>query len=180
LDDPGRLLTTIQMVALTALMAAVLVFAPAAYLGKLVRQRTWSLRTFFLAPVLVGLALVALSVPLPVESGLNQSWTNRFFMSLTMLPVVLLIYGAIQTLRRGRWRRLLVWSLMTVLVAAALMTHSLILDRTRESESLSYSWEGWYWLWFLGAYFTGWLLIPAMLVEWTVRAMRRPRPSGRG
>jgi hypothetical protein len=179
LDNPKQLLSAIRGFSIMALFAAVLVFAPAMYVGSLIRWRTWSLRTFFLAPALVGLALVVLSIPLPEESGLNRSWISRFFMGIFMLPAVLLVYAAIQTLRRRRWRRLLVWSLATVLMTAALMALSLGLDRVRNSDSLAYSWEGWYWLWFLGVYLTGWLLIPAMLAEWTVRAVLRRRERQR-
>jgi hypothetical protein len=169
------MLYTIRRFALMALFSAVLVFAPAMYVGSLIRWRTWSLRTFFLAPALVGAALVVLSMPLPEASGLDRAWISRFFMGMFVLPAVLLVYGAIQTLRRRRWRRLLVWSLATVLMTAALMVLLVSLDRARNSDALSYSWEGWYWLWFLGAYLTGWLLLPALLAEWTVRAVLRDR-----
>jgi hypothetical protein len=178
LNSPGEARRAVFTLAYMVMLCVTLLFLPGWYMGSLLRRRAWSLKTLFVAPALVGLALVALSAPAPfrVESA---SLVQKLLMGFSMLPVVLLVFAACRGAQRRRWRRLAAWvgiALATSVGIAALM---ITVDQFITSDALPYSWEGWPGILLMGVYCTGWLLIPASIGEWAVQRINQSARGGR-
>jgi hypothetical protein len=88
-------------------------------------------------------------------------WALPFALALGGLPVLMFPTVLLQALARGEWRRVR-WLLGSTLIVTLILTvvHFTI-DLSRKPPEQHYSWFGWWWIFVMGAYFTG-----AGLVAW--------------
>jgi serine/threonine protein kinase/outer membrane protein assembly factor BamB len=166
-----------HMYAMMTVYGAALVFLPVMYLNGLVRRRALTLRMLLLAPALVGIIIVVLSMPTSTEVwGPQMRWWTKVAAGVLMLPPILLVHSTILWLSRGEWRKPLWWLAGSVAVAVVLAGVMIVADLLRAPVRLPYAWRGWYWIWFTGAYLTGWLLLPAWgkdALAWLFRRRRQ-------
>jgi hypothetical protein len=76
---------------------------------------------------------------------------------------------------RRRWRRVAGWTALATVVATALAVVLLVLVRFSPEGRLGPGerWDpaGWYWIWLLGAYFTGCVMLLVLLSSSALRAV---------
>ena len=143
-------------------LSVALVVWPLVYAMKTVRHRTWSLLHLLLLPVLVGLAILAASVPHPLRESAANSLIYRLINACLMIPVVVCPFWLIKWTLQGRWRHVVTWLGVSCVVSVALVPLFMYLDNQNSFDStLRYSWQGWYRVWIYGGYLTGWCFFPA-------------------
>jgi hypothetical protein len=177
LNSPEEARRALLSIASMAMFAVALILLPGWYLSTLVRRRVWSLKALFVAPVLVGLALVALSAPTPIHVE-SLPLLQKMAMGFFMLPPVLLLVSLVRWSFQRRWRRIAAWTMVVVLVSGAIAALMIAVHWAGSEGSIPYSWEGWPLVCLLGWYFTGLLLIPAAASEWATRRIQRHRLGG--
>jgi hypothetical protein len=73
---------------------------------------------------------------------------------------------------RGRWRPIVAWLLVSVVIACIMMTTILATDYPLQPEQ-SYDWTHWYMIWFPAAFATSWLMIVVVPLQSIVPAVWR-------
>jgi hypothetical protein len=179
----------------SALFALVLLVVPAALLIGAVRWRSWPLGLLLVAYAgLAGYAYVAEWIPRqlnffteffifidimktlqPVLTPLE--WLHvkidvRWLRAVIGLPLVLFALALLAWLVRRRWQRLALLLAAVLLAGASTGVVMLWLDESRFDPAQYYAWDGWYWLLFFGAYFTGLLVAALWLLGRAVRLVR--------
>jgi hypothetical protein len=155
-----------------------LVYVPAAYLLRMVRDRRWSLQRLLLMPVIAALALMA-----ALAGGNDASLLEplgKVLLAILYFPVCVAGARLVRWAIARRWQRVAIWLAATVL-AAGLMAGVILSIAQAQGMGLQpgelYAWGGWYWIWFFGAYDMCWLLTLALPVVGTFRAIARWRRS---
>ena len=88
-------------------------------------------------------------------------WALPFVMAIGGLPILMFPTALLQALVGGEWRRVR-WLLgSTLILALVLAALHLAVDLSNKPPEQHYSWFGWWWIFVMGAYFTG-----AGLVAW--------------
>jgi outer membrane protein assembly factor BamB len=153
-----------------------LVYVPAAYLLRMVRDRRWSLQRLLLMPVVAALALMA-----ALAGGNDASLLEplgKALLAILYFPVCVAGVRLVRWSIARRWQRVAIWLAATVL-AAGLMAGVVLWVAQTQGMGLQpgehYAWGGWYWIWFFGAYDMCWLLTLALPVVGTFRAISRWR-----
>jgi hypothetical protein len=85
------------------------------------------------------------------------------------LPLVLFAVSLLAWLVRRRWQRLALLLAAVLLAGGSTGVVMLWLDESRFDRAQYYAWDGWYWLLFYGAYFTGLLVAALWLLGRAVR-----------
>jgi hypothetical protein len=159
-DRPERLDVTEEIwgSVWASIVSLTLVFLPGVYFGNLLRQRSWSLRTLLVAPLLLSAALVALSLPVPVPG--YSGWSQKWMAGAAALPVWLIATSFWKWARHRRWGRMGGWLGLTIVVAGAWGMLWIAIDLAVWKNAAPYAWDGWYRLWMGAVYWCGWLLFP--------------------
>jgi hypothetical protein len=158
------------------LLSLLLLVIPGLYLWHLLRRRRWSLSALLLLPLVVGLVLLALSIPAPAQRWPWEfSGQRRLAWALAMLPY-LLFPGLLLAWSLGRkWWRVGGWLLATGLISLGLAALVLWTDRAQAGPGWRYDWAGWYSIVWAGVFAAGWLMLPATFAWRQVgRLARRP------
>jgi tRNA A-37 threonylcarbamoyl transferase component Bud32 len=156
----------------------VLLCTPGLLIVGAVRRRSWTLGA-------LSVLCVALLVALFKNMGLEQRWQSTTFFQLPSLvlpmllmpvlaaPLIIFTVRLAVALFRKRWLRVMVWLVLSVLAALAAAAVWLALDRQSLGAGQHYSWEGWYLVWFAGAYVLGLLVLLLWLARGGYRLLRR-------
>ncbi|MDX2460097.1 MAG: hypothetical protein QNM00_08420, partial [Gammaproteobacteria bacterium] len=172
-----------QLFAWAAMFSVVVIVLPGGLLWRMVKKRRWSLRTMLLLPVVIAIVITVLRTDLP---GTPRDWNTAYVKlvyALIILPAVAIAAELIYSVYSGRWRRLACW--ITASVLFALLAASLtVIVPSQGSIDLGerYAWDGWYLIWFPGAYVTGILVIAERALGTAYRSARqmsggRPAPD---
>lgn len=157
---------------------SMLLLVPAAYLWRLVRTRRWSLRTLLTGPAVAGCVVLACLVDGPASE--MQGIPSKLTLAFVVAPSLLWGMATLSWLARGRWRKLVAWGSVSLLASVALGAAQLV-GAPREQGPLlfgeSYSWAGWYLVWFPAAYVTSWLFVLATALTWIWNRARRFHPQ---
>jgi hypothetical protein len=155
-----------------------LVYVPAAYLLRMVRDRRWSRQRLLLMPVVAALALMA-----ALAGGNDASLLEplgKALLAILYFPVCVAGVRLVRWSMARRWQWVAIWLAATVL-AAGLMAGMILSIAQTQGMGLQpgerYAWSGWYWIWVFGAYDMCWLLTLALQVVGTFRAIARWRRS---
>lgn len=141
----------------------VLIVLPGAYLGFMLRQRTWSLRSWLSLPLVIGLVFVLYRLVASLPSvrqmgwGLAETYPHALGGTLALIFPALSLWWAI----RRRWWRVAVL-LGTSLVLALLLGLIMYLIVARDlvpQERFDWNWRGCWNLWFPAALVSGWLAL---------------------
>ena len=109
----------------------------------------------------------------PGDSHLSR--LGKFGSGAIALPVVLaLVFIGRWTVAR-RWRTLLAWLVVSVILAAAIGALWLRADGSQRAEDQYYSLEGWYWIWLPAAYATAVIVAVAGVARTAWRGYGRRR-----
>ena len=103
-------------------------------------------------PVIAGIVLTAAMVEVAADNDF-RTLGARFGIGLMMAPPVIGIGLLVWWLATGRWRRAILWLVLT-LVISALSAATTIAVALRQSPLLpeeSLDWSGWYYSWRLAA-----------------------------
>jgi hypothetical protein len=161
--------------------SAFLVVLPLGYVGFLVWKRRFTLATLLWLPVVAGLFLMFALMKPPIPDSDFVSLLARLSISLFLAPAVLGIALVAWWSIRGRWRPIVAWSLVSVLVSGIMMTTILATDYPLLPEQ-TYDWSYWYVIWFPGAFLTSWLMlviVPLMhIIPGVWRWWRKPKTMG--
>jgi len=151
-----------------------LIYLPGAYLLGMIRARRWSLQRLLLMPAVAALALMA-----ALAGGNDASLLEplgKAILAIVYWPVWVAGVQLVRWALARRWQRLAIW-LATTVAAAGLMAALILMIAQSQGMGLQpgdrYAWDGWYWIWFFGAYDLCWLLTLALPVVGTVRAISR-------
>jgi len=111
-------------------LATLVVLLPGWTLYGMIARRRWSLRQFLLLPLLVGLIVIVLRVPLPtsVEPQTLNSVSRRLSTAITFAPLLIFLTLLIEHARRQRWRWLLGWSLAVLPIAVFMAAMTLLFE----------------------------------------------------
>ena len=161
-------------VGLMMLMTGVLVYTPARYIDRLVKGKQWSLRRLMAAPLVVGLILLVLRVPLPEELRVSNPYlsevVSRYFAALIGLPWFYACLVAITAIWNRRWRAVLVGCTICLVVSllfAGLLLLPAWMSLGREDYFML---DGWWMILLVGVQMFGLL---ALLVRGGVRLIER-------
>jgi hypothetical protein len=127
-----------------------LVGIPLAYITSLVRRRRWSILWWALFPVVAGIASTALLIEGP-ETYFGRFW-SKWWVAFVTLPVLIGGNFLARVAIAKRWRTMAAWLLASVLLAALIAWVALRDYAPLLAAGQRYSTEGWYWIWFSGAY----------------------------
>jgi hypothetical protein len=162
------------------ILLVVLVTLPGATLLRVIRNRRWTMRTMFLLPVLLGLAITVLTVGSPPESrGLSE----EFGWMVVVTPCVVLAALLFYLVYQRNWRKLVRW--LVILTGVSVIFGGFLLIE----ETLQRPWEageyyvadGWYVLALMGAQLTGVLTIVTIAVRFLIElARQRKQPASEG
>jgi hypothetical protein len=109
--------------------------------------------------------------------GAPRDWNTAYVKlvyALIILPAVAIAAELIYSVYSGRWRRLACWITASVLFALLAATLTVIVP-SQGSIDLGerYAWDGWYLIWFPGAYVTGILVIAERALGTAYRSARQ-------
>jgi len=108
----------------------VLVVLPGWMLLRMVRRRTWGMGTVLTLPLLAGLVLASLAVPVPESFDTSYGpGTFRWLMALNFAPVVVFTIALLKMVVRRRWWGLLAWAVIWAASAALWLSASLLSDK---------------------------------------------------
>lgn len=169
-EASSGLLTAAPVGMRAGFFALALLVMPGVMVASMVKRRRWGLRTLALLPVVSGLFVTALLMESPET---DYSRFGKFVMAALALPVVMSLAIYVGWAVRGRWRPLVGWAVLSVIVAAVAAALQLRYGFPRLAEGQYYSLEGWYWIWLIGAYLTAILLCVAMVIAAVVKRVRR-------
>jgi len=158
----------------SAMVSGFLLVIPGWYFGRLVQRRRWGLGTFLLLPVVVALALVALTTSGPT-ADVDQVATPglRLLYSLTILPWWLFPAGLVVRCARRQWWRVAFWLIAAVVISAGIGGYLLATDAGNWTIETRYSWSCWYAVLTFGVYACGLMMVSATAIGWLARAARR-------
>ena len=167
--DLARCLTT---VAWAIFLSVTLVYIPAIFLIRSLHRRQWSLKWFFLLPVVAAAPLTAILTNI---SDLPAHGVElKLILALITLPVPVAIAQLIAWSKQQKWQRVSIWLAATLGASVILAVISLIVtqsnDRSALQEGERYAWDGWWLIWLHGAYLTACLLIVSHLFAIAKRA----------
>ena len=152
-----------------------LLVLPVGYGGWLVRWRRWSLRKILLAPVVVGLMTAGWLIDLGSFGGAPV--LAKLLIAAMGLPVLAFLALTIRWCVRRRWLRLAVWQAVTLLAAGSSAAVLLLMIAPMQQGPLQpgerWDTQGWYWIWFGGAYTTGLAMVTLLPAFYGVRAAWR-------
>ena len=149
------------------------VLLPGSLLIWAVRRRTWSLRRLLVVPVAFAVAFTSLKIagtlPFFQEFG-DQETTAIINMAIMALPVWVFVGLLGAWVIRRHWMRLA--GLLGLSLILSVLIGALVLwpDASTMSPLEHYSWNGWYMIWFVGAYATGAVVLVVLLAGPIVRA----------
>jgi hypothetical protein len=164
------------------LFATFLVVLPGWYVARLVIVRRFSLRMLLTLPLVAGLFL---TVWLIKSSTLRDypGLLPRLSFGLAFAPVVISLGLLVWWLSKGHWRRALVWVAMSIVMSGicAAVFLAVAADRSPLLPEESFRSDGWYLIWFNGAYITSWMMVIVLpikyLAVWAWNRLRR-KPTG--
>ncbi len=185
--DKDNWMDLIPMILWGTLLLAVLIALPGGIVWRMVRRRRWSLRTMLFLPVVVAIVVTVLAADLPLVDRELSSLSGKLSLMMMVLPGVVFAALVIHGAYRKRWHRVLGWLAASGAVAVLLAGIILIGDHVGRPTDLAerYTFDGWYLIWFWGAYATGvvaTVVLPGRpVVELIWRQMRRllakPKPA---
>jgi hypothetical protein len=161
---------------------ATLLVLPLGFAVWLLWRRRWGLRAMLLLPVVAAATLLGVTVEGPRYD--LSSLAERLMVAVGTLPALVFVGLIIYWSVRRRWRRVAGWLVLATVVATALAVVLLGLARLSPEGRLGPGerWDpaGWYWIWLLGVYFTGCVMLlvpPSSLVLRAVwsRVHTKPR-----
>jgi hypothetical protein len=166
--------TAIYISCWAVFFALTMIVLPIACFWRPLRTRRWSLRHLLLLPAVIGIVLCVALMPLP------SMWSvaERLAASLGALPGMAFVTLLIAYAVKKRWTRLIGWFATSVVGTLAFVAYWYLLIRPHEAGPLlsgeRYAADGWFFVWLIGAYFTGVLAIVALPASalWT-RVRRR-------
>lgn len=161
-----------QFIGWSLAYSAFLVVLPAGYLGFLVWQRRFTLATLLWLPVIAGLFLSFALMKPPFPDNDFMSLFARLSISLFLAPAVVGIALLAWWSIRGRWRPIVAWLLVSLVVSALMMTTILATDYPL-LPGQSYDWSHWYVIWLPAAFVTSWLMIVVVPLQTIVPAVWR-------
>lgn len=159
-------------IAWSLMYSTFLVVLPLGYLGFLVWNRRFTLATLLWLPVVAGLFLTFALMKPPFPDSDFGSLLARLSIGLFLAPAVVGIALVAWWSIRGRWRPIVAWLLVSLVVSAVMMTTVLAVDYPLLPEQ-SYDWTHWYLIWFPGAFVTSWLMIVVVPLQYIVPALWR-------
>ena len=146
---------------------------PGGYLLRIVMLRRFSLRMLLLLPLVAGLMITAALLRTSLMGNEFHQLLERVWVGAVFAAPVIGIGLVAWWLATGQWRRVLVWLGITVVVS--LLAAAIFLGNAHSMEREEhYRWSGWYLIWFLGAYFTSYIMIVALPIKYlAVAAWKR-------
>lgn len=156
----------VMVVLWSLLFAAFLVVLPGAYVARLLIVRRFSLRMLLALPLVAGLFLTTWLLK---SSSLRDypGLLPRLSFGFAFAPVVISLCLLAWWLLKGHWRRTLLWLGMTIVVSGicAAVLFAVAADRSPLMVEESYRFDGWYLIWFNGAYLTAWIMVIVLPIK---------------
>jgi len=140
------------LVAWAMLYCLGLILLPGAAGWWLVSRRRWGLRTLALLHLVAAVFLSAWLLDGPDNELLSR--LGKFGSGAMALPVVLALVFIGRWAVARRWRTLLAWLVISVILAVAIGALCLWADGSQRAEDQYYSLDGWYGVWLPAAYAT--------------------------
>jgi hypothetical protein len=170
-------------VAWSAGYCASLLLLPGILAWRIIRQRQFGLKTMLALPVVAGVVLLAVLIDGPDNDF--QSLMGKFAVSVAGLPVLLALVLFVRWALAGKFVRLSIWLLLTLLVAGIMAAVVLLIVTPVEAGPLEPGerWDpaGWYWIWFPAAYVVAWAMFILLPLWAVIKAAWRcwTKPSAR-
>ena len=153
---------------------------PVSYLARLVRTQRWSLRSLFVAPVLVGIMIVASTIRPPVGllagDEVAPGPALRWLIAFAAAPAVIFGIRLLIWSCTWQWKRVAIWIGWVCLTSLAYATLMLVVSKVWQSHAPEeyFLWDGWYMILGFGFYILSWpALIIVTAADW-IRSRRRP------
>ena len=138
-----------------------LLYIPGRYLLSLIHRRDWSLRRFLLLPAVAAAPVMAVLIDAP-EIPMDPS-TTKFALAAAGLPVVWAVIRLTRWLVQGHRQPVALWLATSIVISVMLAVVSLAKAQADPRKALlpgeHYRGDGWYLIWYSGAYATAWLLL---------------------
>ncbi len=155
-------------------LALINVVIPLAILKAATRRRVWGVRLLMALPAVVAIPMavfLTLWSVTPSRAYLTPGDQIVAFVVATLggLPVVVSVTLIGSSLLHGRWIRLVVLAVLTVLASVAIGAFWLSSDLLRKPAIEHYTWSGWHGVVLPGAYAVGVLA----LIAWGIRGSAR-------
>jgi hypothetical protein len=145
---------------------------PTAFAGWMVWRRQWGMKTMLLAPVVVGVTMLAFLLG-PEDNDFHTPWNKLIVAFFAAGPPMFALATLAVWLRQGRWRRVAIWIAVAVLTGLAIMALSLFVlgpdGATQLQPGERYSWEGWYFMFPPVLIVMSWMLVIAVVGGWLIR-----------
>jgi hypothetical protein len=145
---------------------------PVFFVGWTVRRRQWGMKTMLFAPVVVGLAMLAILIS-PEDRDFHSPWNKLIVAYFAAGPVIFALATLGLWLRQGRWRRVATWICVALAAGVAVMAVSLAFVEPDSASALQpgerYTWDGWYYMYLPVLYLMSWLLLIVVTGTWLLR-----------
>ncbi len=151
--------------------------APIGFLASLFWRRQWGIRTLLVAPVVVSVVLMGMSMS--GTAGTFRDLNTKLLMGLTAFPPLLASGLIAYWCFKRRWKKVAVWLALSVIIAVLMGIYLfLVVERMIRGERLPeerIAFDGILLIWLPAAVVTSWLLSVFVLLQILLRTIRRKR-----
>lgn len=176
---PTELATLPTLVAWAVFYCVMLIYLPGIYMLRSFQTRQWSLRWLLLSPLIAAMPLIALLIDSPVIN--KADLVTKVAIGLVTLPAVVASIHLLRWLIMKKWWPLATWLTVSLVISAVMASLAIIVTQYASPHAIEpgehYTSNGWWFIWFYGAYLTaallmGWIVVMAM-VQLIKSAMQR-------